>query len=257
MRALPILCLLLLATPAAAAGDAAPVSARLIAGSATAMPGGRVLAGIHLITADGWHTYWRNPGDGGAPTTVDWALPAGVTAGPLRWPSPHWIESHGFVSLGYEGSVVLAATLRVPDDWPPAKPLDIAADVTWVACAEICIPGATRLSLRLPATAETAPLEAAAAAWPVPYDGVAAVRRDGDHLRLALDRSLPDGTRLVPETWGHVALDRPQGIARSGSGSVLTLAAGPVDPAGRLRGLLLVPGHPRAERLDVPIPRGD
>jgi hypothetical protein len=29
----------------------------------------------------GWHTYWRNPGDSGLPTTLDWKLPTGIAAG--------------------------------------------------------------------------------------------------------------------------------------------------------------------------------
>ena len=34
---------------------------------------------LRLKMADGWHTYWQNPGDSGLPTTITWTLPAGVT----------------------------------------------------------------------------------------------------------------------------------------------------------------------------------
>ena len=54
-----------------------------------------------------WHVYWKNPGDSGLPTTVDWDLPPGFTAGPLQWPVPERFESDGLVTYGYSGKVLL------------------------------------------------------------------------------------------------------------------------------------------------------
>ena len=33
---------------------------------------------LRLKMAEGWHTYWQNPGDSGLPTTLTWTLPAGA-----------------------------------------------------------------------------------------------------------------------------------------------------------------------------------
>jgi len=51
--------------------SAANTQARLILGQETARPGETVLAGIHLHMNPGWHTYWKNSGQSGLPTTVE------------------------------------------------------------------------------------------------------------------------------------------------------------------------------------------
>jgi len=50
-----------------------------------------VLAGVELKLDEGWHTYWKNPGDAGSPTKIEWQLPTGISAGEIQWPLPHWI----------------------------------------------------------------------------------------------------------------------------------------------------------------------
>ena len=67
---------------------AAHTEARLVLAAETARPGESVMAAIHLHMVKDWHTYWRNSGQSGLPTTVDWQLPKGVTAGDLQWPVP-------------------------------------------------------------------------------------------------------------------------------------------------------------------------
>ena len=37
--------------------------------------------GIRFDLRDGWHTYWINPGDAGAPSEIKWTLPKGWSAG--------------------------------------------------------------------------------------------------------------------------------------------------------------------------------
>ena len=50
-----------------------------------------VLAGVELKLDEGWHTYWKNPGDAGSPTKIEWQLPTGISAGEIQWPLPHRI----------------------------------------------------------------------------------------------------------------------------------------------------------------------
>src|SRR3954451_5867088 len=64
------------------------VEAELIAEQATVAPGSTVMAALRLRIESGWHTYWRNPGDSGLPTTLAWTLPAGWQAGAIEWPAP-------------------------------------------------------------------------------------------------------------------------------------------------------------------------
>ena len=47
-------------------------------------PGGANQAGLYFKLEPGWHVYWENAGDSGEPPHIQWTLPGGVTAGPMR-----------------------------------------------------------------------------------------------------------------------------------------------------------------------------
>ena len=59
---------------AASVRDTAKTKVDLLLGQGVASPGMAVLAGLRLTTEPGWHTYWRNPGESGSPTTVQWTI---------------------------------------------------------------------------------------------------------------------------------------------------------------------------------------
>src|SRR5258706_15479344 len=69
-----------------ASARAAKTEARLLLDSTVALPGDTVLAGLQMRMPSGWHTYWRNSGDSGGPTEIEWQLPPGITAGAIQWP---------------------------------------------------------------------------------------------------------------------------------------------------------------------------
>ena len=74
--------------------------ARLLLSTRQARPGETIWAGLELKMPPPWHTYWRNGGDAGSPTTINWSLPEGVTAGEIEWPVPEKSTvSSGDVSL--------------------------------------------------------------------------------------------------------------------------------------------------------------
>ena len=76
---------LLLASPAfAVSGNAVAtgnVKARLVSEMSTIAPGQAFWVALEFNIRDGWHTYWRNPGDSGQATSLKWQLPAGFAAG--------------------------------------------------------------------------------------------------------------------------------------------------------------------------------
>ena len=67
---------------------AARTEVSLVFAAESARAGETVWAGIQLRIPKGWHTFWRNPGEAGSPTTVEWTLPDGVKAGEIQWPAP-------------------------------------------------------------------------------------------------------------------------------------------------------------------------
>src|SRR5690242_2879799 len=108
MMFLPILLCCLLCFSA----QAAHTQARLVLGADIARPGDTVLAGVQLQMDDRWHTYWKNSGDSGMPTTIDWQLPPGVTAGEIQWPTPEKLAEKEITTYIYKNQVVLLVPIK-------------------------------------------------------------------------------------------------------------------------------------------------
>ncbi len=101
-------------------------------------PGQPITVGIEVKLFDGWHTYWRNPGDSGMATTVDWKLPEGWKAGPLQYPTPARMVLGVALMFGYEEEVLFQAQLTPPAGFTgPAK---VTADLGMLVCLEECRP---------------------------------------------------------------------------------------------------------------------
>lgn len=114
-------------------------------------PGSTVWLGLRMVMDDGWHVYWRNPGDSGLAPSFELRLPEGWQAGEIRWPYPERIVSGPLASYGYEREVLLAVPVSVPEMQSPT-PVQIRAKVSWLACQVDCLPGEAELSLLLPPT---------------------------------------------------------------------------------------------------------
>lgn len=131
--------------------DRPDVTARLLPLQTAVEPGEVFPVGIHLTMADGWHVYWKNPGEAGLPTRVQWRLPDGFEAGPLQWPVPIRFTMPGDITaLGYAGEVVLIALITAPDDLGDRKRVTLKATVSWLGCNGTCIPGEAEVQATLP-----------------------------------------------------------------------------------------------------------
>ena len=126
----------------------------------------------------GWHTYWQNPGDSGLPTTLEWKLPAGVSAGPIEWPAPHALPAGPLVNYGYDGEVLHLVQLTPQRALATGAPAVLRARADWLVCKEVCIPEGADLELALPVDKTAAPdprwgapIAAARAALPRPLEG--------------------------------------------------------------------------------------
>lgn len=158
---LPLLLLLLaLAAPQAPAQVAPLVRAQLLADTNAIVPGQPFQAGLLLEMADGWHTYWQYSGDAGLPTTIQWQLPQGFTAGPIEWPVPEAkLEPGDIQTYAYGGRVLLLTTITPPAGVSGNITLKATAD--WLVCKETCIPGGAELELTLPVATNSSPANAA------------------------------------------------------------------------------------------------
>ncbi|MFY9855264.1 MAG: thioredoxin family protein [Terracidiphilus sp.] len=103
-------------------------------------------AGLYFKLEPGWHIYWMNPGDAGEPPHIHWTLPAGITAGPMRFPAPKRLPLGPLMDYGYENEVLFPLQLRVADN-AQSGPVTLHAKVDWLVCREACIPGKAELEV--------------------------------------------------------------------------------------------------------------
>ena len=229
-----------LALACAATAFAAPVKtehveAELVADRTAIVPGEALTIALRLAIAPGWHTYWRNPGDSGLPTTIAWELPAGMTAGPIEWPAPQALPVGPLVNYGYEGVVLHLADLKTVPGVATGAAATLKARADWLVCRETCIPDGADLTLVLPVAASAQPdakwseqIAAAKAALPKPLAGWKAAAQ-GSGQSIALTLVPPEGTpdpgalRFFPYAENVVEPSGVQRLARDGDGYVLTL----------------------------------
>ena len=136
--------------------DAANTRATLLLSASTAKPGDTITAAVRLEMSPGWHTYWKNGGDSGGPTKIDWQLPAGVTAGEIQWPTPEKYTAEGLGTYIYHGDTVLLVPLKLGSDLKPGL-IELKAEVSWLECEQLCVPGDAPVSAKLEVGSELKP----------------------------------------------------------------------------------------------------
>jgi thiol:disulfide interchange protein DsbD len=158
MLALLVACLSLVAPSTV---KAAATQASLLLSAQKAKPGDTIMAAVRLEMSPGWHTYWKNGGDSGGPTEIKWQLPEGVSAGKTQWPVPEKYEAEGLITYIYHDEAVLLVPLKLAANLSPG-PIEIKADVSWLECEKLCVPGDQAIAATLTIGAQTEPSEQAA-----------------------------------------------------------------------------------------------
>lgn len=131
------------------------VKAELLAHAPEGVTAGQPLwLGLQIQHQPHWHTYWKNPGDSGLPTSLTWTLPPGFVAGDIAWPVPKKLPVGPLVNYGYENTVLLPVSVTVPTGFAGAA-LDVKLTAQWLVCKEVCIPQEGEFSLRVPTRAAT------------------------------------------------------------------------------------------------------
>jgi len=232
--------------------------AELVAARDAMEPGQSLLVALRLKAKPGWHTYWRNPGDSGQPTSIEWQLPPGFSAGAIRWPVPQRLSIGPLANYGYEGEVLLASEIRLPAD---AKgTVKFAARARWLVCnPEHCIPEQGEVSLALPVGSATpgkwgAAFDAIRLPQALPAQWKLSARREGAQVLLEVIGFEETTLTFFPYEEGKVQHAARQPLERTATGIRLSIpvSAQPVGEFARLTGVL-VTGGAHAFEIDVPI----
>ena len=155
-------------------------------------PGQPLWVGLQIAHQPEWHTYWKNPGDSGLPTTLAWTLPAGIEVGEVAWPLPRKIPVGPLANYGYEGTVLLPVPLTVTSAFKPSPfgDVEVKLKASWLVCKKECIPEDGSFVLKLPARSTTALhagiFQAAWNAQPKDLKASAEARIEGQRLQLSV-----------------------------------------------------------------------
>lgn len=211
-------------------------TARLLADVGSVRPGQAATIGLQLKLLPGWHTYWRNPGDAGAPPTLAWTLPTGTTVGDPAFPAPAVLSEGELTTYAHTGTLLLTAPLTVG-----AGRVAVKLHAGWLVCRDICVPEDADLALDLPAgdgaPSADAPLFAAAvAAQPRPLP---AATITPDNVLILNGLSGVRSARFVPDAPGSMTDGAEQRLSRSDGQLRLALHR---TAHGPLSGVVLVTG---------------
>lgn len=124
-----------------------PVQAELISRFHDAVPGTEFEIGLLLRHDSKWHTYWKSTADTGLPTRIQWSLPQGWHASEILWPTPAVFKIGDLVNYGYGDEVLLPVRISVPASAKVGSVQDIKTEVSWLMCADQCVPGKASLTL--------------------------------------------------------------------------------------------------------------
>lgn len=231
------------------------VRAELVAHAPQGVQAGQPLwLGLQLTHQPHWHTYWKNPGDSGLPTQLEWTLPPGLRAGAIAWPTPKKIAVGSLANFGFEGTTLLVVPIEVGTDFAAAgaREMDIRVRASWLVCREECIPQEGEFAIRIPiqgsSASHAAAFNAVLSAQPSAYSANAVARVSEGHLSLELD-GLPSAWHgrplgIFPETANLIesasAPDKALGSASGWSGS-------------RWQGRMAVSGQREASPDAIPI----
>lgn len=99
-------------------------------------------AGLEIRLAEGYKTYWRSPGDSGAPPVFDFSASIAVGSAEVDFPFPSkFDDGAGGMAWGYKEHVILPIRFLI---MPGQKPI-LAFKLDFAVCGSMCIPLATEM----------------------------------------------------------------------------------------------------------------
>jgi thiol:disulfide interchange protein DsbD len=102
-------------------------------------PGRKFLLAAHFRIAKGYRISWKNPGDVGKETVVDFRAPEGFEVGPAAFPVPdRYTVPGGFTGYGYQGETAVFVEVKAPPNLSRSGVHRFDLSASWVACKKEC-----------------------------------------------------------------------------------------------------------------------
>ena len=101
--------------------------------------------GVKIELKKGWKTYWKNPGDAGAPITIEFNDTSIENKLKVLFPFPEKFTDHGVSTIGYEGHVIFPVRIHENE----IDKINEKINLDYLVCKDICIPLSETKNLNL------------------------------------------------------------------------------------------------------------
>ena len=93
--------------------------------------------GVKIILEEGWKTYWKNPGEAGAPMSIDFNDNSGILEKEILFPFPKKFTDYEIETIGYENKIIFPVRLKLDEN---KKKITSKINLQYLVCKDICIP---------------------------------------------------------------------------------------------------------------------
>jgi DsbC/DsbD-like thiol-disulfide interchange protein len=132
------------------APDTDAVHPTLLANVASVKPGEKFRLGALIKIDAPSHIYWRYPGDAGLPTRMTLKSPEGFKASVPSFPLPEkFVQPGEITGYGYNTETFVSIEVSTPAEIAGTS-VELVAELKWLACSNVCVPGKISLPLSLP-----------------------------------------------------------------------------------------------------------
>ncbi|MCH7879297.1 MAG: hypothetical protein IH914_08305, partial [candidate division Zixibacteria bacterium] len=186
---------------------------------------GRTLwIGLEIQLEDGWHSYWKNPGDAGLPPEFTISDSGIIEALEINFTPPKFYPFGGGLDAnGYADEVVYPIKLTLSESAASQTEVDLELGMFYLVCKHLCIPHDEEFKLLVSLTNSSSAensggntarkLKAALGLLPkvpadVPgYSVSERLTRDGDDYLLSIKVNLAEQSQEFPEIFFHATPD--------------------------------------------------
>ena len=93
--------------------------------------------GVKITLEKGWKTYWKNPGEAGAPLSIDFNDNPDIFENEILFPFPKKFIDYGIETIGYEKEIIFPVRLKLNEN---KKKITSTINLQYLICKDICIP---------------------------------------------------------------------------------------------------------------------
>ncbi len=93
--------------------------------------------GVKIVLEEGWKTYWKNPGEAGAPLSIDFNDNSDILEHEILFPFPKKFTDYDIETIGYENEIIFPIKLKLNEN---KTKITSKINLQYLVCKDICIP---------------------------------------------------------------------------------------------------------------------